>query len=475
MRSSTRSWPAGAPRDPKPALQTHLSRLRKRLPGIISSTDAGYRLDAAAVSLDAEVLAAAVAAAAADPQAADTIAATLARWRGPAYPELADDDDGRAEATRLEELRILATERHAEARLIAGATDGLVVDLAALVDEHPLRERPRALLMEALAAEGRTADALRVFDDFRRVLGDELGIEPSGGLTAQHAALLEGSSVAAWTPPHRLPVAATSLLGRDDLVGDAISLVGDHRVVTLIGPGGVGKSRLAIEVGHRLRDERPSRPVVLIELATATTDSAVEAVAAALAIDGRPGVGLNDRLPAVLGDLEVVLLLDNCEHVLEPMAALVEAVVAGCPNVTMVTTSRERLRVNGEVLCPVPPLGTAAEDDPAVLLFVERAAAVSPGFAPRREGSGPHHRDRASPRRVAPRHRAGRRPAAHAGRGGGRRRARPPVPAPLLRLADLEPARIVGRRGGLVRRSARRRAAAHVRRALGLCGLVHGR
>ena len=84
-------WPAGAPRDPKPALQTHLSRLRKRLPGIISSTDAGYRLDAAAVSLDAEALAAAVAAAAADPQAADTIAATLARWRGPAYPELADD------------------------------------------------------------------------------------------------------------------------------------------------------------------------------------------------------------------------------------------------------------------------------------------------------------------------------------------------------------------------------------------------
>ena len=267
--------------------------------------------------------------------------------------------------------------------MIAGATDGLVVELAALVDEHPLRERPRALLMEALAAEGRTADALRVFDDFRRVLGDELGIEPSGGLAAQHAALLDGSSVAAWTPPHRLPVAATSLLGRDDLVGDAISLVGDHRVVTLIGPGGVGKSRLAIEVGHRLRDERPSRPVVLIELATATTDSAVEAVAAALAIDGRPGVGLNDRLPAVLGDLEVVLLLDNCEHVLEPMAALVEAVVAGCPNVTMVTTSRERLRVNGEVLCPVPPLGTAAEDDPAVLLFVERAAAVSPGFAPR--------------------------------------------------------------------------------------------
>ena len=199
-------WPAGAPRDPKPALQTHLSRLRKRLPGIVSSTDAGYRLDATAVSLDADVLAAAVAAAATDPQAADTIAATLARWRGPAYPELADDDDGRAEATRLEELRILATERHAEARLIAGATDGLVVDLAALADEHPLRERPRALLMEALAAEGRTADALRVFDDFRRVLGDELGIEPSRRLTAQHAALLEARRLR----PGRLPTACPS-------------------------------------------------------------------------------------------------------------------------------------------------------------------------------------------------------------------------------------------------------------------------
>ena len=246
-------WPAGAPRDPKPALQTHLSRLRKRLPGIVSSTDAGYRLDATAVSLDADVLAAAVAAAATDPQAADTIAATLARWRGPAYPELADDDDGRAEATRLEELRILATERHAEARLIAGATDGLVVELAALADEHPLRERPRALLMEALAAEGRTADALRVFDDFRRVLGDELGIEPSGGSPPSTPRCSAGPSVAAWTPPHRLPVAATSLVGRDELVDDAISLVGDHRLVTLVGPGGVGKSRLAIEVGHRLR------------------------------------------------------------------------------------------------------------------------------------------------------------------------------------------------------------------------------
>jgi len=374
-------WPTAAPRDPHAALQTHLFRLRKALPGLITSTDAGYRLDSAAMDLDVEALAIAVTSSVEDPVAVDRIAAAVAGWRGVAYPELADDDDGRAEAARLEELRILARERLAEARLLRGDTDGLVADLAALVDEQPLRERPRALLMEALAADGRTADALRAYDDFRRLLGDELGIEPSAALTAQHAGLLTTPSDG-WAPPDRLPVAATSLVGRDELIADAVALVERHRVVTLLGPGGVGKTRLVVELGHRLRADRPDRPVVLIELATATEDSAVEAVAAALAIDGRPGVGLIERLPAVLRDLDVVLLLDNCEHVLDPVAALAERLLADCPNVTMVTTTRERLRVGGEALCPVPPLPTGTPDDPAVRLFVERAAAVSPGFSP---------------------------------------------------------------------------------------------
>ena len=185
-------WPERRPRDPAAALHNHLFRLRRGLPdGVIESTGDGYRLDPSSIDLDADRLAAALNAR--DQPTSPAIDDVLARWQGPAYPELADVDDGRAESTRLDELRIRAVEARAERRLAAGATDGLVVELAALADEEPLRERPRALLMAALAASGRTVEALRVYDDFRRRLGDELGIEPSPALAAQHAALLGGT------------------------------------------------------------------------------------------------------------------------------------------------------------------------------------------------------------------------------------------------------------------------------------------
>ncbi len=180
-------WPARRPRDPVAALQNHLFRLRRVLPDAIESAGNGYRLDPSSIELDADRLAAAV-------ESADlaTIDEILARWQGPAFPDLADVDDGRAESARLDELRIRAVETRAESRLSVGATDGLVVELAALADHEPLRERPRSLLMAALAASGRNAEALRVYDDFRRRLGDELGIEPSPALAAQHASLLSG-------------------------------------------------------------------------------------------------------------------------------------------------------------------------------------------------------------------------------------------------------------------------------------------
>ena len=297
---------------------------------MIESAGNGYRLDPSSIDLDADRLAAAV-------ESADlaTIDEILARWQGPAFPELADVDDGRAESTRLDELRIRAVETRAESRLSAGATDGLVVELVALADEEPLRERPRALLMAALAASGRNAEALRVYDDFRRRLGDELGIEPSPALAAQHASLLSGVDDDAWAPASRLPVAVTSLVGRDALVVEVLAIVAAHRLVTLLGPGGVGKTRMLGEIGRRLRAERPDRPVVMCELATADEESVVDVVAAALGIEGRPDVGLADRVAAVLGDTEIAVLLDNCEHVLDPVAALVERLLATCPNVTV--------------------------------------------------------------------------------------------------------------------------------------------
>jgi DNA-binding SARP family transcriptional activator len=209
-------WPRSAPRDPVAALHNHLFRLRRTLPGgLIDSTGDGYRLEPTRIDLDADRLVETLASlemdAATDAGPLASLDDLLARWHGPAYPELADVDDGRAEAARLDELRVRLVEARAERRLATGELDGLVAELTALAGAEPLRERPRSLLMAALAASGRRADALRAYDDFRRLLGDELGIDPSPLLAAQHAALLEsepaaaGGGTGAWAPPGRLP------------------------------------------------------------------------------------------------------------------------------------------------------------------------------------------------------------------------------------------------------------------------------
>lgn len=378
-------WARTPPGDPVGALQNHVSRLRRVLPeGAVGSTAEGYRLDPAHVDVDADRLGALVphVEGGGDPAALAALDQLLRRWHGPAYPELDDLDDARAEVTRLAELRVRALEARASHRLAAGDTDGLVAELAALAEAEPLRERPRELLMDALAATGRYAEALRVYDGFRRRLGAELGIEPSPVLAARHAELLRGSGGLPWVPPGRLPVPATGLLGRGSLVAEVLAAVDGHRVVTLVGPGGVGKTRVLVEVGHRLAVRPGDRPVVLCELAPAVEGSALDLVLASLGIDGRPGVGPSDRVTGVLGDREAVVLLDNCEHVLDAVAALVEHVVGRCPNVTVVATSRERLRVPGERVCPVPTLDAGANDSTAAELFVERARAVAPGFTP---------------------------------------------------------------------------------------------
>jgi predicted ATPase/DNA-binding SARP family transcriptional activator len=373
-------WPDDLPDDPTAALQNHTSRLRRALPtGVVESVVDGYRIDPLAVDVDVDRLAGMVASP--DARPAD-LAAVLARWHGSAYPELDDVDDVRAEVAKLEELRSRARERLAELRLAAGDTDGLVADLRSLADDEPLRERPRHLLMEALVADGRHAEALRVYDDFRRQLGAELGIEPSPSLNALQTSVLNGTSTAEWAPASNLPAPATSLVGRDVLLAEAGALVADHRLVTLVGPGGVGKTRAAIELGHRLLAERPDRPVVLCELALADATSTVEVVAATVGVDPRPGTPLVDRLVHALRGLDLVLVLDNCEHVLDPAAALAERLIAACPRVRLLATSRERLRIAGERVCTVPTLATTDVAGPAVELFVERAGAVVGEFRP---------------------------------------------------------------------------------------------
>jgi DNA-binding SARP family transcriptional activator len=189
--------PGSRPADPAAALQNQVHRLRRGLPAVdLVSTGEGYRLASTSVDVDADRLADAVHDGGRDRGALD---AAVERWHGPAYPELADTDDGRIEAARLEELRLRAVESRVEDRLADGRASDVVAGVAALVDEHPLRERPVGLLMAALDRTGRRVEALRAFDDFRRRLGDELGTEPSPMLVAQHAALL--ADVGQVTPP----------------------------------------------------------------------------------------------------------------------------------------------------------------------------------------------------------------------------------------------------------------------------------
>ena len=378
-------WPVRRPRDPLAALHNHLFRLRRGLPlDVIESVGDGYRLRSVA----------------------DRSRRRPAGRRGERRPARRSAPSSRRSTTSspagtARRTRSSTTSTADGSRRSAWTSCGSAPWRCAPSGgwrpatstapssssprwrtEEPLRERPRALLMTALTRAGRTVEALRVYDDFRRLLGDELGIDPSPALAAQHAGLLGGVGEAGWAPASRLPVPVTSLVGREALLDEVLAMVDANRLVTLIGPGGVGKTRMLVEVGARLRAASPDRAVVMCELAAATEDSAVDAVAAALAIDGRPGVGLADRVAAVLADTDAVLLLDNCEHVLEPIAGLVEALLARCPNVAVLATSRERLRVGGERLCTVPTLAVTADDAPAVELFVERARAVAPGFDP---------------------------------------------------------------------------------------------
>jgi predicted ATPase/DNA-binding SARP family transcriptional activator len=379
-------WPSGPPANPAASLQSHVSRLRRCLPdGAVSSGPDGYRLDPSVLDVDADRIPELLERM---PETADVIVEAevdelLARWQGPAYPELDDVDDGRAEAARLDELRTAMREARAERRLETGRLEGLVSELRRLADEAPLRERPRSLMMRALAAAGRRVDALRAYDDFRRLLSDELGIEPSPLLVQQHAELLTGDGpVAAPTElPSHVPATTTTLLGRGALLSDVLDAASRHRVVTLVGPGGVGKTRLLLEAGHRLRDQ-DTRSVVLCELAPTFGEAAADRVAAALGIDARPGVSAASRIASVVGERHLVVLLDNCEHVLEPVAELVEQVLADCRNVRFVATSRERLRVQGEAVRVVPPLDVDGSSSTAVQLFLERGRAVAPGFEP---------------------------------------------------------------------------------------------
>ncbi|MEV0823996.1 BTAD domain-containing putative transcriptional regulator [Nonomuraea rubra] len=397
-------WGAEPPANPAGALQVRVSQLRKAFedaePGgknLVVSRAPGYLLRADEGAVDAVRFADLLARAEAtdSPRTkAGLLADALALWRGPAYADFADEEYTRSAVHRLEEQRLSALEQHAEARLELGEHGLLVGELGDLVDRHPLRERLRAVHMRALYRAGRQSEALASFGELRERLADELGLDPGPELVALHQAILgqdPALSVPADRPVTNLPASVSKLIGRDEALAEVCGLVGEERLVTLTGSGGVGKTRLALEAANRLLDTYADG-AWLVALDQGPRSPA-EAVLAALDIREEAGgavpgeAGLAGRLAAVLRPRRMLLVLDNCEHVVEQVAELAEVLLRGCPGLRILATSREPLAVAGEVLWSVPPLDVPAGADLAVMarsdavrLFVTRAAASARGF-----------------------------------------------------------------------------------------------
>jgi predicted ATPase/DNA-binding SARP family transcriptional activator len=481
-------WPDGGPADAANAIQALVSRLRAAAgKDIVEHGPTGYRLSVPPDEIDArafEDLAAAGRRALTSGDhhaAAETLRRALGMWRGPALADVADAPFAAAAITRLEELRLAATEDRIDAEFALGRGAGLVPEIEELSAGHPLRERLRGQLMRTLYAAGRQADALGVYEDTRRVLATELGIDPSPALAAVHLAILRGelpgtpavaAAVAASPPaaagppgtdalapagpaapasPHpsppwgngaaaagigsaaagigpaaagigpaaagsasasrnsggtrrrtgNLPAQLTSFVGRDDELDQVSGLLAAGRLITLTGPGGAGKTRLSVEAGGKLAGQAPDGvwfvPLAPVRDAADVPQSVLTAMGihdtgwVADAVEAARLAALEplDRLTDLLEACSLVLILDNCEHVLDAVATLAARVLAAAPGVRILATSREPLGLTGETLCPVPSLAlppaaadpVAAAQSPAVRLFADRAAAVRPGFA----------------------------------------------------------------------------------------------
>ncbi|MET0237845.1 MAG: BTAD domain-containing putative transcriptional regulator [Kibdelosporangium sp.] len=309
-------------------------------------------------------------------------------WRGPALSEVAADDFFAPPAARLTDLRLTAIEDRVHVDIRLGHATDLVPELTALTKAHPLRERMIGALMRALTAAGRSAEALAVYERARQALADALGADPSSELAALHTAILRGDVPALTGRPdvrRTLRAGLTSFVGRDADLAQVAKLVGDHRLVTLIGPGGSGKTRLATEAARAQLDQQPDG-VWLVELAPVTAELP-RAVLSALGI-GESGGDPADQLVAALRARTALLVLDNCEHVIDAAARLAGRLLSDCPRLRILATSREPLGIIGEALWPVESLAlppqhadtTEAMSYAAVRLFADRASATRPGF-----------------------------------------------------------------------------------------------
>ena len=384
-------WPSEVPESGRQALHTHVSRLRAHLGPAAARLETrrdGYRLGLGAGELDAGHARALLARArdGTDPAGALALLREAhALWRGPV---LADLTDVAPIATAVEGF--VRLQREVADALIAGAVDaGRAEEVLGLADaslaEDPLREPGVLLLMRALAATGRAPAALRTGREYRTRLAEETGLDPSPALGELERDIAAGTagppparSEAPAAPAPRLP---GRLFGREDEVAALHRLLAAERLVTLAGPGGVGKTRLALEVAER------AKAATVVPLAPVTDPAALpHALAAALNLTGVRGDVLA-ACTAVLGDRRVLLVIDNCEHLLDAVRDMVGVLLSACPRLTVLATSREPLGLPAEYVfrltpLPLPGSGDDLQEVPSVAVFLDRARRVRPGRPP---------------------------------------------------------------------------------------------
>ncbi len=392
-------WGALPPETALNTIQVHVLRLRRSLGrDIVRTTTGGYCLEVSPDRVDVDRFHHATrdgtrALAEGRPRSAGRILReALALWRGPALADCLDAPFAAAAAARLEELRLRALESRIAADLQAGPEPALVPELIGLCAEHPYREPFHAALVLALGRSGQTKAALDVYATMRRRLAGELGLEPGGLLRQAHREVLAGA-----TPSERLsrgsrrlgsrpPAPSTRTIARDDDLAGVLDLIrsGRSRLITLLGPGGIGKTRVAKEVAPRAGVSFADG-VCWVDLSGL---SVVEDVApsVAQALGCLPAATAVESIIATWADREVLLVLDNVEHLLPAVAPLVEQLLGELPGLMVLATSRTALRVDGEQRWLVPGLVAPAEDHPAAVetapasaLFLERARAVRPG------------------------------------------------------------------------------------------------
>ena len=408
-------WGPSLPHSSAGAIQNLVSRLRLDLQAFQSdeahllTRPPGYSLVLDRAVLDAwrfeDLLSQGQAMLSGNPaQAAERLDLALALWRGPAYAEYSGEEFARAEAVRLEELKVGAEEGRAEADLLLGLPALAASRLEALTSLHPLREGPHAQLMLARYRAGQAAAALAVFQAYRSRLRHELGLDPPAGLSALQGAILRGdpaldlpapTAVPREVQPERRMATAQPenlgrpLLGRDEAVAELSQLLDVERLVTLTGTGGVGKTSLAQALAATLAD-RFRDGVGSCELGRlAMAESVLPALLSDLQVPEEGRRDPRSTLMSFLADRKLLLVLDNCEHLLVEVARLVADILLDCPGISILATSRTALRIEGELAWPVPPLRVPGDDEAtpsevveyeAAQLFVLRAGQRQLGF-----------------------------------------------------------------------------------------------